>query len=59
MFCQVNEARQGGTISSIIDSNMGLYPSDCVDKFLNLSLSCCHENQEERPGMIDVVRELE
>ncbi|KAI9107954.1 hypothetical protein K1719_020827 [Acacia pycnantha] len=56
---EVNEARQCGTISSIIDSNMGLYPSDCVDKFLNLSLSCCHDNPEERPGMIDVVRELE
>ncbi|KAK4268380.1 hypothetical protein QN277_025047 [Acacia crassicarpa] len=56
---EVNEARQCGTISSIMDSNMGVYPSDCVDKFLNLSLSCCHENPEQRPCMIDVVRELE
>lgn len=52
-------ARQCGTIKSIIDSKMDSYPSDCVDKFLNLSLSCCHENPEERPCMVDVVRELE
>ncbi|MED6145691.1 hypothetical protein PIB30_027822 [Stylosanthes scabra] len=56
----VNMARQSGTIDSIIDSNMGgYYPSDCVDKFLSLALSCCHDNPEQRPSMLDVVRELE
>lgn len=52
-------ARQSGIIYSIIDSRMGLYPSDCLDKFLNLALSCCQDNPEERPCMLDVVRELE
>ncbi|TKY65642.1 LRR receptor serine/threonine-protein kinase [Spatholobus suberectus] len=56
---EVNTARQSGTIYSIIDSRMGLYPSDCLDKFLTLALSCCQDNPEERPSMLDVVRELE
>ncbi|MED6206960.1 hypothetical protein PIB30_031517 [Stylosanthes scabra] len=57
---EVNMARQSGTIDSIIDSNMGgYYPSDYVDKFLSLALSCCHDNPEQRPSMLDVVRELE
>lgn len=38
---------------------MGLYPSDCLDKFLTLALRCCQENPEDRPSMHDVVRELE
>lgn len=59
MSCQVNVARQSGTVFSIIDSKMGSYPSDCVEKFLCLALSCCHESQEQRPCMLDVVRELE
>ncbi|KAG4377825.1 hypothetical protein GLYMA_18G217000v4 [Glycine max] len=56
---EVNTARQSGTIYSIIDSRMGLYPSDCLDKFLTLALRCCQDNPEERPSMLDVVRELE
>ncbi|XP_028776814.1 probable LRR receptor-like serine/threonine-protein kinase At1g06840 [Neltuma alba] len=56
---EVSEARQCGTISSIIDSKIGSYPLDCAEKFLNLALSCCHEDPEERPSMADVVRELE
>ncbi|XP_057754470.1 probable LRR receptor-like serine/threonine-protein kinase At1g06840 isoform X1 [Arachis stenosperma] len=57
---EVNVARQSDTIDSIIDSNMGgFYPSDCIDKFLSLALSCCQDNPEQRPSMLDVVRELE
>ncbi|KAK7294904.1 hypothetical protein RJT34_17803 [Clitoria ternatea] len=56
---EVNVARQSGTIYSIIDSRMGLYPTDCLDKFLTLALSCCQDKPEERPSMLDVVRELE
>ncbi|RDX99689.1 putative LRR receptor-like serine/threonine-protein kinase, partial [Mucuna pruriens] len=56
---EVNMARQSGTIYSIIDSRMGLYPSDCLDQFLSLALSCCQDNPEERPSMLDVVRKLE
>ncbi|XP_020203402.2 probable LRR receptor-like serine/threonine-protein kinase At1g06840 [Cajanus cajan] len=56
---EVNMALQSGTIYSIIDSKMGLYPSECLDKFLTLALSCCQDNPEQRPSMLDVVRELE
>ena len=38
---------------------MGEYPSECSDKFLAMALSCCHDHPEERPSMLDVVRELE
>ncbi|CAL0304383.1 unnamed protein product [Lupinus luteus] len=56
---EVNIARQSGMIYSIIDSGMGFYESGCLDKFLNLALSCCEDNPELRPSMVDVVRELE
>ncbi|TKY65644.1 LRR receptor serine/threonine-protein kinase [Spatholobus suberectus] len=56
---EVNVACRSGMIYSIIESRMGLYPSDCLDKFLTLALSCCQDNPEERPSMLDVVRELE
>ncbi|CAJ1813022.1 unnamed protein product [Sphenostylis stenocarpa] len=56
---EVNMARESGTVYSIIDSRMGLYPSDCLDKFLALALSCCQDNPEDRPSMLDVVRKLE
>ncbi|KAG5092477.1 hypothetical protein AAZX31_18G197800 [Glycine max] len=56
---EVNQACRSGKIYSIIGSRMGLCPSDCLDKFLSLALSCCQENPEERPSMLDVVRELE
>lgn len=56
---QVNLACQNGTMDSIIDTRMGEYSSECLDKFLALALSCCHDHPDERPSMIDVVRELE
>lgn len=56
---EVNLACQAGLIDSIIDDRMGEYPSECLDKFLALALSCCHDHPEERPSMLDVVRELE
>ncbi|BAT83876.1 hypothetical protein LR48_Vigan503s000800 [Vigna angularis] len=56
---EVNMAHQSGTVSSIIDSRIGLYTSECLEKFLTLALSCCQDNPEERPSMIDVVRTLE
>lgn len=52
-------AHQSGMTFSIIDNRMGSYPSNCVEKFLALALSCCHEKPEKRPSMLDVVRELE
>ncbi|CAJ1812934.1 unnamed protein product [Sphenostylis stenocarpa] len=56
---EVNVACRSGMIYSVIESRMGLYPSDCLDKFLTLALKCCQENPEERPSALDVVRELE
>ncbi|XP_057435438.1 probable LRR receptor-like serine/threonine-protein kinase At1g06840 isoform X2 [Lotus japonicus] len=56
---EVNLACQSGMVHSIIDSRMGFYQSECVEKFLTLALSCCQDNPEERPSMLDVVRELE
>ncbi|KAI4355974.1 hypothetical protein L6164_000028 [Bauhinia variegata] len=56
---EVNVASQSGMIFSIIDSSMGSYPSDSLERFLSLALSCCHDNPERRPSMLEVVRELE
>lgn len=46
-------------IFSVIDSKMGSYPSECVEKFVTLALKCCQEDTDERPSMAEVVRELE
>nr|XP_048319947.1 probable LRR receptor-like serine/threonine-protein kinase At1g06840 [Ziziphus jujuba var. spinosa] len=56
---EVNMAHESGNMFSIIDSRMGSYPSDCVERFVGLALSCCHDKTEKRPSMLDVVRELE
>lgn len=56
---QVKLAHHSGAMFSIIDSTMGSYPSECVERFVALALRCCQEKQEERPSMLDVVRELE
>ncbi|KAJ6699350.1 LEUCINE-RICH REPEAT PROTEIN KINASE FAMILY PROTEIN ISOFORM 1 [Salix purpurea] len=44
---------------SIIDNRMGAYPSECVERFVGLALNCCHDKQDKRPSMQDVVMELE
>ncbi|XP_021773861.1 probable LRR receptor-like serine/threonine-protein kinase At1g06840 isoform X1 [Chenopodium quinoa] len=56
---EVNTAFQAGTIFSVIDERMGSYPSECVEKFLNLALRCCQDQTDARPTMMEVVRELE
>ncbi|GAV58599.1 LRR_1 domain-containing protein/Pkinase_Tyr domain-containing protein/LRRNT_2 domain-containing protein [Cephalotus follicularis] len=56
---EVNIAYQSGTIFSVIDGRMGSYPSECVEKFVNLALKCCQEETDARPSMAEVVRELE
>ncbi len=35
------------------------YPPDGLDRLLKLALSCCSQEYEERPQMIDLTRELE
>lgn len=44
---------------SIIDSRMGSYPSECIEKFIALALLCCQDKPDPRPSMLDIVRELE
>uniref|UniRef100_A0A6N2LGT4 non-specific serine/threonine protein kinase n=1 Tax=Salix viminalis TaxID=40686 RepID=A0A6N2LGT4_SALVM len=56
---EVHIAYQSGMIFSVIDEQMGSYPSDCVDKFLTLAMKCCNGETDARPSMADVVRELE
>ncbi|KAK9065998.1 hypothetical protein SSX86_015400 [Deinandra increscens subsp. villosa] len=56
---EVNIAYRSGMIFSVIDSRMGSYPSECVEKFVTLALNCCKEDTDERPSMAEVVRELE
>ncbi|KAA8543629.1 hypothetical protein F0562_021625 [Nyssa sinensis] len=56
---EVNTAYQSGMIFSVIDGQMGSYPSDCVEKFMTLALKCCQEETDDRPSMAEVVRELE
>nr|XP_043636239.1 probable LRR receptor-like serine/threonine-protein kinase At1g06840 [Erigeron canadensis] len=56
---EVKIAHQMGTMFSIVDSRMGSYPSECIEKFVSLALWCCNDKPEKRPSMSDVVRELE
>ncbi|KAF7142849.1 hypothetical protein RHSIM_Rhsim05G0233100 [Rhododendron simsii] len=56
---EVNLAHESGTVFTVIDSRMGSYPSECVERFVALALRCCQDKPEQRPSMLDVVRELE
>ncbi|KAH9717031.1 putative LRR receptor-like serine/threonine-protein kinase [Citrus sinensis] len=56
---EVNIAYQSSMIFSVIDGNMGSYPSECVEKFIKLALKCCQDETDARPSMSEVMRELE
>jgi hypothetical protein len=57
---QVNEALEGDTVAAMVDPCMGTsYPSDGLNRLLKLALSCCQDEYDARPYMIDVTRELE
>ncbi|KAK4483044.1 hypothetical protein RD792_010220 [Penstemon davidsonii] len=56
---EVNIAYRSGMIFSVVDENMGSYPSECLVRFMNLALKCCQDVTEARPSMAEVVRELE
>lgn len=55
----MNNAYRDGKILSVIDEQMGAYPSECVEKFVTLALRCCRDETDARPSMVEVVRELE
>ncbi|KAL7248755.1 hypothetical protein ACSBR2_003484 [Camellia fascicularis] len=56
---EVNAACQSGLMLSIIDQSMGQYPSECSKRFMALAVQCSQVEQEARPSMLEVVRELE
>ncbi|GLT80684.1 hypothetical protein SLA2020_521100 [Shorea laevis] len=56
---EVNIAHQSGMIFSVIDGRMGSYPSECVEKFVNLAIKCCQDETDGRPSMAEVFRTLE
>ncbi|KAL3839925.1 hypothetical protein ACJIZ3_024516 [Penstemon smallii] len=56
---EVNTAHQSGMMFSIIDRNMGQYPSEGVKKFMALAMRCSSDETKDRPLMLEVVRELE
>ncbi|XP_039001835.1 probable LRR receptor-like serine/threonine-protein kinase At1g06840 isoform X3 [Hibiscus syriacus] len=56
---EVKTAHESGTVLSIIDSRMGWYPSECMERSVGLALSCSDNNPEKRPSMLEVVRQLE
>ena len=56
---QVNMAYQSGMMISLIDVKMGSYPSESLEPFVTLALSCCKDETDARPSMADVVHELE
>ncbi|KAH9668497.1 putative LRR receptor-like serine/threonine-protein kinase [Citrus sinensis] len=56
---EVNIAYQSSMMFSVIDGNMGSYPSECVEKFIKLALKCCQDETDARPSMSEVMRELE
>lgn len=55
----MNLAHESGTIFTVIDSRMGCYTSECMERFVALALRCCQDKPEQRPSMLDVVREME
>ncbi|OWM81598.1 hypothetical protein CDL15_Pgr007636 [Punica granatum] len=56
---EVLAACRADLMFSIIDQSIGPYPDDCIKKLLGLALKCCEEEGEDRPMMLEVVRELE
>lgn len=56
---QVNAACQSGMMFSVIDRNMGPYPTNCIKKLMALALRCSLDETNDRPSMLEVVRELE
>ncbi|KAK4492130.1 hypothetical protein RD792_002927, partial [Penstemon davidsonii] len=56
---EVNIAYRSGMVFSVVDERMGSYPSECVEKFINLAIKCCQDETDARPSMSEVYRELE
>ncbi|XP_068336087.1 receptor-like protein kinase FERONIA [Pyrus communis] len=49
-----------GTLDQIIDCNLkGKIDAECLDRFIEIAISCIHDKGVERPSMNEVVRGLE
>ncbi|KAM5581162.1 receptor-like protein kinase FERONIA [Rosa sericea] len=49
-----------GTLDQIIDPNLrGKIVNECLSKFVEIAISCMHDNGSERPSMNDVIWALE
>lgn len=56
---EVKLAHDARIMFSIIDKRMGHYPSEIVERFTVLALRCCQDKPENRPSMLEIVRQLE
>ncbi|KAJ7528190.1 hypothetical protein O6H91_16G088600 [Diphasiastrum complanatum] len=56
---EVNLAYEAGTVLSIVDHSMGVYPSEALGPLVRLALACCKGHPSLRPSMSEVVRDLE
>lgn len=56
---EVKEAWEAGMMLSVIDESMGQYCEEGVKRFMELAIRCCQDDPEERPRMLEIVRELE
>ncbi|KAK9924881.1 hypothetical protein M0R45_033227 [Rubus argutus] len=51
---------ENGTLDQIIDPNLrGKIVNVCLNKFVEIAISCLHDNGNERPSMNDIVGGLE
>jgi hypothetical protein len=56
---QVIAAHNAGKILSFVDPQMGSYNGDALEALFRLGMACCRDRTDDRPSMVDVVRELE
>lgn len=56
---QVIAAHNAGKILSFVDPRMGSYNGDALEALFRLGMACCRDRTDDRPSMVEVVRELE
>jgi hypothetical protein len=56
---QVIAASNAGKILSFVDPRMGSYNGDALQALFQLGMACCRDHTDDRPSMVEVVRELE
>ncbi|CAM6092053.1 unnamed protein product [Calypogeia fissa] len=56
---EVRASFDEGAMWKVIDENMGSYPSEVMDPFVTLAMSCVDDDTNARPTMKEVTRTLE